>query len=49
MPGVDSDNIGIEIKINGNQLSVKGGRTTEVKTEDDKKQMQIVEKSYGSY
>src|SRR5690625_1852202 len=47
MPGVDLDNI--EIEMNGNQLSIRGKRTAEVKTGDDKKQIHVVEKCYGSY
>lgn len=47
MPGVDPDNI--EIEIDGKQLSIKGTREKEVTTEDEERQMHMVERSYGSF
>lgn len=47
MPGVDPDNI--EIEIDGKQLSIKGTKEEKVETEDEEKQMHMVERSYGSF
>src|SRR5699024_5994836 len=47
MLGVDSNHI--EIEVNSNQLSVKGERKKAVKTENDKNQIHVIERSYGSY
>lgn len=47
MPGVDPDNIDIEI--DDYSISIKGEREETVTTEDEDKKMHMVEHSYGSF
>lgn len=47
MPGVDPDNI--EIELDDYSISIKGKREEKVTTEDEDKQMHMVEHSYGSF
>src|SRR5699024_8540399 len=47
MPGVDPDNI--EIEIDEYTISIKGQREEVIKTDDENKKMHVVEHSYGSF
>lgn len=47
LPGVEPEDIDIEI--DNNYISIKGERKSKVETEDEEKQMHVVESSYGSY
>jgi len=47
MPGVDPEQIDIEI--DDHSISIKGVREERITTEDDDKQMHVVEHSYGSF
>ena len=47
MPGVDPDNI--EIELDDYSISIKGQREEKLETKDEGKQMHMVEHSYGSY
>lgn len=47
IPGVDPDDIDIEI--DGNVLTIKGERKQEVETKDEDTQLHKIEHSYGSY
>lgn len=47
MPGVDPDNI--EIELDDYSISIKGKREEKLETKDEGKQMHMVEHSYGSY
>lgn len=47
MPGIDPDNI--EIEIDDYSLSIKGKREEKITTDDEEKQMHMVEHSYGSF
>lgn len=47
MPGVDPDDI--EIELDDYSISIKGKREEKLETKDESKQMHMVEHSYGSY
>lgn len=47
MPGVDPDNI--EIELDEYSITIKGKREEKLETKDESKQMHMVEHSYGSY
>lgn len=47
MPGVDPDNI--EIELDDYSIAIKGKREEKLETKDESKHMHMIEHSYGSY